>query len=275
VYFDRTFRAEKLLAYLEKAKAKHGAGLTHAFVAAYCIAIQDNPRMNQFTVGGRHYMRKGKWVSFSMKRKKRDRKAKLSAVKLEILPGETFAGLCARMNGNVKVERSGERTQADVEFDVLGLMPQPVLRGAIRLVKWLDLHGLLPAWFIKGDAMFTSAFVANLGSVDMAPGYHHLYEYGTCPLFIMFGKVEQRPVVENGQVVVGQTITMRFSYDERIDDGQNASYGIEALAEVLENPETWLGCLAEDGSDTQPLWPHGRTYTYAAVTENNQLAHDM
>jgi hypothetical protein len=105
--------------------------------------------------------------------------------------------------------------------------------------------------------MYTSAFLANLGSVGMGPGYHHLYEHGTCPLFLMFGKVEERPVVEDGEVKVGRVMHVRFSYDERIADGLTAKFGIESVARVLEDPERWLGCLAEDGGDAKPMWPHG------------------
>ena len=42
---------------------------------------------------------------------------------------------------------------------------------------------------------------------------------------------------------------------------------------MLENPELWFGCISDDGSDVRPMWPHGRQYTYAAVTENNEVVH--
>lgn len=258
VYFDRAVRAEKLEAYLEEAKGKLGANMTHATVGAVLGAFADNPRMNQFVVGRRLYKRKGVWVTFSMKRQKLNRKAYLSAVKLDLRDGETFAELVQRINGAVGEERSGKKTSADKEFDVLNALPRPFLRFAVGLVRTLDYYGLVPSWFIRGDGMYTSMFVANLGSVGMGPGYHHLYEYGTCPLFLMIGKVEDRVVVEDGKPVAARILPLRFSFDERIDDGHNANYGIEAIVNRLEDPYGWLGCLKDDGSDTLPIWPHGR-----------------
>jgi hypothetical protein len=101
--------------------------------------------------------------------------------------------------------------------------------------------------------MYTSIFLANLGSLDMDPGYHHLYEWGNCPLFMMVGRIQDRPVVVDGELVVRKTLHIRWSYDERIDDGLNARFGIESVKRALEDPFVFLGCLEADGSDARPL----------------------
>jgi hypothetical protein len=256
VYFDRLIDAEKLEAYLAEAKT-FGANMTHLIVAAAGIGLAENPKMNQFVVGRRMYARKGRFITFSMKRQKLNKQAKLSAVKLQMKDHESFRELVTRINEQVNVERSGSKTDADKEFDLLNLLPRPLLNGAAGLIRTLDYYNMMPAFFIRGDGMYTSIFVANLGSVGMQPGYHHLYEYGTCPLFIMAGKVEEMPVVRNGQVVARRMLHLRFSYDERIADGLTARFGIESVARVLEDPFHWLGCLREDGADRRPMWPHG------------------
>jgi len=253
VYFDSLVDVERLLAYLEKAEAKFGGHITHAVVAAGAVGLAENPPMNRFEKGGRLYQRRDRWLTFSMKRKKLDRKAKLSAVKLKMIDGETFEQLCGRINSNVKVERSGQQTAADKEFALFDALPRPVLKLAVRAAYVLDYFNLLPAFFIEGDAMFTSLFIANLGSLHMGAGYHHLYEWGTCPLFLMVGQVEERAMVVDGKVQARKILPLRYTYDERIDDGLNARFGIESVKRVLENPETELGCIAEDGSDVHPL----------------------
>jgi hypothetical protein len=253
VYFDTFARADNLVRYLEEAGPRFGADMTHALVAATAIALSENPRMNRFIAGRRLYQRKGSFVTFSMKRQKLGREAKLSAVKLALQEGETFRGLCERINGHVTVERSGQKTAADKEFDLFNRMPRLALDAAVGVFRALDYMNVLPRFFIEGDAMYTSLFVANLGSLGMAPGFHHLYEWGTCPLFMMAGQLEQRPMVENGEVVVRKVLPIRWSYDERIDDGLNARFGIDSCNRVLEDPFGHFGCLAEDGSDAFPL----------------------
>lgn len=259
VYFDTYVRAENLEAYLAEARERFGANLTHALVAACNVGLGAEPNLNQFVAGRRLYRRDGRWITFSMKRERQNKRAKLSVVKLRMEDGETFRGLVERINAQINVERSGERTYADREFDLFLLAPRPVIRAAAAALRWLDGHNLLPASFIANDGMFTSMFIANLGSVGMGAGYHHLYEWGNCPLFGMAGQIEERAVVEDGVVVPRRILHLRFSFDERIEDGLTARHGVDAVVEVLEDPARWLGCLDGAGGDTVPMWPRQGT----------------
>jgi hypothetical protein len=254
VFYDAYPRAERLLQYLADAKrAGIDADITHCLVAGALIGLIENPKMNQFVSGRRLYQRKGRSVTFTMKRKRMDGAAKLSAARLDQMPGETFRDLCERMNGRIAVERSSKRTYSDKELDLFLVLPRPLMNATVSVARWLDYHNLLPAGFINNDPFFVSMYIANLGSVGMDPGFHHLYEYGGCPLFMMAGKVRERAVVENGKVVVAKTLHIRWTYDERIDDGLTANGGIMSVNNVLEDPYRYLGCLAADGSDAHNL----------------------
>ena len=255
VYLTRKIRADALLTYLDQARPQLGANMTHVLVAGVGIALAENPAMNRFVVGKRLYQRKGRHITFSMKRKKLDKKAKLAVVKMEMLDGETFAAFTKRVNDQIGVQRSGKKTYADREFSLFNMLPRYALEVAVRFLRLLDYHNLLPGFFIKGDGMYTSLFLANLGSLQMDAGYHHLYEWGTCPLFVMAGKVQEEPWVEDGVLTVAKVLTLTFSFDERIDDGLTANFGIQTLENVLAAPEQFLGCIAEDGSDSRPMWP--------------------
>lgn len=246
VMYDAAIDATKLEAFLASPEAG-GAHITHVTVAAANIALAATPKMNRFVAGGRLYQRRGRFLSFSLKRVRMDREAAISTVKLEMHDGETFDALRRRIDGGVKVERSGQKTSTDKEIDIFNALPRPVLRFGVKLFRWLDDHNLLPQAFIKGDPLYTSIFVANLGSLGMGAGYHHLFEYGSCPLFIMIGQVEPRAVVVDGQVVVRPILPVRFTFDERIEDGLNARYGIDRLVAVLSDPGPALAA--------GPMWP--------------------
>ncbi|MFO0749308.1 MAG: 2-oxo acid dehydrogenase subunit E2 [Myxococcota bacterium] len=253
VYFDTFARTAKLMQYLADVNQRFHVDITHCLVAAGAIGLAENPKMNRFVAGRRLYERNGRYVTFSMKRQKLGREAKLSAVKLEMPAGETFRSLCDRMNAHVEVERSDTKTAADKEFDLFNRLPRSVLDVAVSAFKQLDHWNLLPRDFIQGDGMYTSMFIANLGSLGMSAGYHHLYEWGNCPLFMMVGQIEKRPLVVGDHVVPTDVMPIRYSYDERIDDGLNARFGIDAVNKALENPYEYFGCLKDDGSDARPL----------------------
>jgi hypothetical protein len=253
VYFDDCVRAERLLEYVARARQRFPLDVSHCLVGAAARALAVTPALNRFVSGRRLYQRNQRVISFSMKRKALDRAAKLAVVKLAVPPGQTFAELCQRIDREIEVERSGAKTYTDRELSLFTRMPRPLLDLGVRLLRWLDFHNLLPAGFIRGDGMYASLFVANLGSLGMGAAYHHLYEWGNCPVFLMVGKVEERALVEEGKLVIGKVLPLRYSYDERIEDGLNARHGMEAVRAALEDPFTWLGCVAEDGSDARPL----------------------
>ena len=255
VYFDEYVDAEKLLEYAKRAEETFGTDVdvTHCVVAGCGVGFVENPKMNQFVMGYRLYERKGVWLSFSMKRKQLDKAAKLAVVKQELRDGMTFRDFCEEINAKINVERSGKRTYADKEYDTFTLIPRPILHRLVKVFRQLDYWNVLPGAFIVNDPMYTSMFIANLGSLGMGAGFHHLYEWGTCPLFLMVGKIEEKPVVRDGEVVIRPILHLRFSYDERVDDGLTASHGIRTLKEILENPYEGLGCLREDGLDAWPL----------------------
>lgn len=241
VLFDTHVPAGPLLAYIERARERFQVDITHCLVAAVGAALAQVPEMNQFPVGRRLYQRKQRHITFSMKRAQGDRRAPLATVKLEMRDGEPFAALCARIQAQIDRERSGTRTYADAEFDLLGKLPRAVLLRAVRLARWLDHHNLLPGSFIENDPLYTSVFIANLGSLDMGAGYHHLYEWGNCPVFMMVGRIEERAAVVDGQVVAQKQLHIRWTYDERIDDGLTARHAIEVVERVLADPAAALG----------------------------------
>lgn len=253
VYFDIYVRAKRLLEYLGQAEPAFGADVTQCIVAAMCRTISENPTMNRFVVGHRLYQRNEVSVTFSMKRKAGDATSKLAVVRTKLNPGENFRSLCHRINASITVERSGAKTYADKEYGLLHRVPRPILRVGVNALRLLDYYNLLPASFIEKDAMYCSAFVANLGTLGMDAGYHHLYEWGTCSLFLMGGKIEERAMVHDGEIVAEKILHLRATYDERIDDGMTAGYGINVVRHTLENPFEYLGCLREDGSDARAL----------------------
>ena len=53
-------------------------------------------------------------------------------------------------------------------------------------------------------------------------------------------KTKERPVVENGQVVIRPMMYLALSYDHRIIDGREAVLSLVAIKEALEDPARLL-----------------------------------
>lgn len=253
VYYDDYVDAEKLLKYIESVRGNFQVNVTHCLVAAAGVGLREVPSMNRFVSGRRLYQRNERVVSFSMKRKRLDKKAKISVVQLRMNDNDTFQDLVQRTSGGIQTERSNKKTYVDKELDLFLRLPRFILDRAVPIFEWLDYYNCLPYSFTKNDAFYSSMFIANLGSLGMSAAYHHLYEWGNCPLFLMVGQIEERPMVVDGKVVARKVLHLRWSYDERIDDGLTSKYGMAAVKRVLENPFEELGCIEPDGSDAFPL----------------------
>ena len=109
-------------------------------------------------------------------------------------------------------------------------------RGVVRVASAANALNLLPRTFIEGDPFFASAFVTNLGSVGLDSAFHHLYEYGTIPIFGALGRVRETVEVEDGRPVVARTASMKFTYDERVEDGLYAAGALADFQAMVEHP---------------------------------------
>ena len=241
VYYDIEVDAAALEAFVAETSEHYRVNVTHCVVAAWGVALSKVPKMNRFTMGRRLYQRHERAVSFSMKRRKLDAEAALAVVKMRIRDDDSFESFARRVEERIGFERSGQATTVDKELSFFLRLPRAVLNAAIPLLRWLDYHGLLPKAFIGPDPMYASAFIANLGSLGMRAGFHHLFEWGNCPVFAMCGRIEERVLVVDGQPVVRRVLPLRFTYDERIDDGLNAAKGVDVLRGVLEAPAEHFG----------------------------------
>jgi hypothetical protein len=166
------------------------------------------------------------------------------AVKRRFDLDETFADMVAGMAQTQADYKSGQINTTDQELGLLLKFPGFVRRIIMAALRLLDRLGMLPPSFIRNDPMYCSAFFANMASLGMPPVYHHLYEYGTAGIFGSVG----RPVAEPGSPTSGperrRTMQIRWTFDERCDDGLAAWYALRRVKQVVEDPEG-VGIRAE------------------------------
>src|SRR5262249_52743204 len=102
-----------------------------------------------------------------------------------------------------------------------------------------------PRSLVDSDPIYASAFVANLGSLKIDAAYHHLYEHGNCPLFVTIGQVTQAPAVIDGQIALQPQVTVRYSFDERVEDGHYCARSLHLLAQRIEDPASFIDAASE------------------------------
>ena len=142
--------------------------------------------------------RDGIWISFTAKTALSE-EGTLVEVKHHFDPRQPFADLVGELQQETTQARSGAHGLADRELELFLHLPPRARRGVVRLASLANAWRLLPRVFVDGDPFFASAFVTNLGSVGLDSAYHHLYEYGTIPIFCALGDIHDAVVVDDGQ----------------------------------------------------------------------------
>ena len=131
-------------------------------------------------------------MTFSAKKRFSD-EGDLTTVKRRVDPHASLDDWVDHLLGGIRDGKSEQKTTSDKEVDLLLRLPPPIVRVLMGLVHLADALGLLPASMIESDPMYSSVFVANLGSVGLDAGYHHLWEHGTCPVFCVIGRIHEGP----------------------------------------------------------------------------------
>jgi hypothetical protein len=241
VFHDTVFRIEGARAWLRAYNRRHAqrATMFHLLAYACAAALQARPRLNRFVAGGRLYQRRGVFLSFVAKKEFTD-EGPDATVKLSATPGEGFPSFSARLARLVEEARGTERP-VDREVALVMRLPGPLVRLAVSLVRALDRWNLLPFFMMREDPMYASLFLANLGSLGVSDVYHHLYEYGTVSIFGAMSAPRRVGLVVDGRLEIKDTLGVRWTFDERIDDAFSCARSLTLVRDILEEPERHLG----------------------------------
>lgn len=239
VYFEQRLDLSKTLPWLaaRNARAASKASLFHLLLHALASVLHDRERLNRFTLGKKTYQRRNVCLSFAAKKAMSD-DAPLATIKRSFAKAERFDALVEQLAGDVGGARSQTPSAMDKELKVLLALPGFLLAFLIAMLGRLYRWGLAPRSLVDTDPLYTSAFVANLGSIKIDAAYHHLYEHGNCPLFVTIGHVD-----------ADQRLLVRYTFDERVEDGLYCAKALQLFQQRVEDPEAWLREDAGRGVD--------------------------
>ena len=131
------------------------------------------------------------------------------------------------------ISRSSARSRCSTAI------PLPLLGPLMRTISYLiyDLDLDLTRFGIVKDE-FGSAMVTNVGTFGLTPALAPLVPFSRTPLVVLVGKVEERPVAEDGRVVVRPMMTLGVTFDHRFMDGYQGGTMAQLFARYLETRRT-------------------------------------
>ena len=239
-YISERIDLTNINAYLEKKNAENPAyayNLFQIMVTAVLKTITLRPKMNRFIANKTMYQRNEVTASFTVKKIFHDDGGEALA-KIKTTGKETIDSIHDEIYRQVSFCRSEEKDPSTASMDILQKLPNLLLKLVGVVARFLDRHGWMPQSIIATDPFYSSAVLANLGSIGMRAGYHHLTNWGTCSVFCVVGEIKKRPIYDaEGRMQVCECVDLGLTIDERLADGYYYSKSVKLLKHLLENPE--------------------------------------
>lgn len=132
----------------------------------------------------------------------------------------TVTSIAAEIREKARNARGGDESKAARNKYLLNRIPWPLRRPAFRLLKWLtvDMGLPIPRLGLSADS-FGSFVVSDIGSHGLTTGMTSLMPAAKVPAVIVLGKMEDKPVVRKGQIVIRTILPLTGTFDHRIVDG--------------------------------------------------------
>ena len=215
-----------------------GIGILHFLIAGYIRGLSMLPGMNRFVVGRRVYARNNIEVVMTVKRSLAV-DATETTIKVEFEPTDTIIDVYRKMTEKIdEIKTSDDTNNTEDVADALCRAPRFLLRFAVAVIRMLDYFGWLPESLTSASPFHGSMIITDLGSLRIGPVYHHLYTFGTLPVFVAFGaKRHSYELDRHGEMVDRKYIDCKFVMDEGTVDGHYYAQFLQAFRYMFLHPE--------------------------------------
>ena len=244
VLFEDDVEISAAQEFIQRMRKSEMPGLTlyQLVFAAIVRTMAELPELNRFVVNRRIYARNEIKASMVvMKEMKKDAERSVITPKFEL--EDTLREVVTKIQEQadpIKEKDEEDKAKNSTEWleRLLCKLPGWLLKLVVRLVFFLDDHRLLPKKVIDMSPFHSSVFITNMGSIGVAPVYHHIYEIGTVSIFGALGGKEVRYELDKeGKPMRKLYLKLRFVVDERATDGLIYAEGFRMIKKYIAKPE--------------------------------------
>lgn len=228
---------EPMQKYIRK-KAEEGIKISHMMLilAAYVRVIAEFPALNRFIVNRKAYAHKDITVSMVVLKTNSREDETMSKIYLE--PTDTIFEVKEKVGKYIDENRKHDNNNSTDKIIKTLLSIPGLLRFGVKLLKWMDKHGLLPRAIIEASPFHASFLITNLASIRTNHIYHHVYDFGTTSISMALGNMREVPRrTLDGEIVHERCIPAGMVMDERIASGSYFALAFRAFKRYLKNPE--------------------------------------
>jgi len=237
-FITDTVEIERLEKYMKEKQAEGMSNISmmHIMIAAYVRLVSQRPQLNRFIRGQRIWTRRNVEISLTIK-KEMLLESPDTVVKITVPPDATLKDVYEALNEKIVSYRENPGGDFDKTAKVLTYLPGLLFKFVVASLRFLDYFGLMPKFIQKVSPFHCSYFITSMGSLGIPPIYHHLYDFGTCPVFFAFGAKRRAYEPDSeGNIKKKQYMDFTFVLDERICDGYYYASSLRMLKQIIRNP---------------------------------------
>jgi pyruvate dehydrogenase E2 component (dihydrolipoamide acetyltransferase) len=228
----------------EKREAGTKITMTHLVTAVVSRAVAfDVPEMNCFIRRGRVIGRQrlDAMVPVAM-----NGEAGVTSVIIEDAHARTVSSIAEEIRVKAQVARSGVESKVAQNKYLLNRIPWPLRRPIFLVLKWItvDMGIEIKALGLSAHS-FGSFVISDIGSHGLKTGMTGLMPAAKVPAVIVLGKVEEKPVVRKGEIVVRTILPLTGTFDHRIVDGAQIGKLARGIKRNFRKVE-WLDDVPEE-----------------------------
>jgi len=133
--------------------------------------------------------------------------------------------------------RGGNDEAMKSSRDLMSRIPPWAVSPVLRLTSLLSYTlNLDMRWAGIPKDLFGSVMITNVGSLGLPYALVPLVPYSRVPLLLALGSIEDRAVVEDGQLVARKVMDVGATFDHRILDGGHAAKMHRIVTAWMEHP---------------------------------------
>ena len=237
-----SFRVDltELNEYIRKKNAadpEYKYNMFQCVIAATLKTVTLRSRLSTFIHNKRMYKRNEVSAAFTVKQEFSDDGGEVLCF-IHAKPDWTIDDLHNEMHRQLlKLKSKGYADESTGAMDMFKKLPEFISRFAVGVICWLEKHGKVPTSLIETDPYHSTVNFANLGSIGLPSGYHHLTNWGTTSLFVVIGKIEKMAFPEGDGFVFREGVDLNLTIDERIADGYYFSKSMKMMQYFLSHPD--------------------------------------
>jgi len=253
VYGTMELPMDKAMDYIQEFREKTGKRLTvtHLLARAVAEALKRCPDANAILRFNRIYLRKriGVFMQVVMTDEGED-KIDLSGVTIYDVADKSLAELADEVQEKVDVVRKRKDPALEKSRNSFRFVPFFLLNFFLKFLSFLSVTlNLDLRWMGIPQDGFGSIMITNIGTLGLDLAYVPIVPWSRVPMLLATGEVQERPMVEDGEIVIRKTMKVSATFDHRIIDGFHASVMSRTMRKWLEDPYDNFGPIPGASGD--------------------------